>query len=106
LAGVGPDNLAYVVFTSGSTGRPKGIAVSHASLNNFVHWYRRAYGLTPADRVAQLASLSFDIGISDLWTTLTAGACLDLPDDDDARLVPRKLLARLAAAGITVVFLT
>ena len=45
-SGVQADNLAYVIYTSGSTGRPKGVQVSHANLNNLVHWHVDTYHLT------------------------------------------------------------
>ncbi|GAA3583079.1 hypothetical protein GCM10022419_076040 [Nonomuraea rosea] len=73
-AAVRPGDPAYVVYTSGSTGRPKGVLVEHGSLALRVRWMRHAYGLRPADRVVQFASLSFDAHAEELYPALTAGA--------------------------------
>src|SRR5437762_13246227 len=71
-------NLAYVIYTSGSTGKPKGVAIPHRSLASFVVSARLAYGLEPTDRVLQLASLSFDTSVEEIFTCLTCGATLVL----------------------------
>jgi amino acid adenylation domain-containing protein len=76
--GVRPENLAYVIYTSGSTGRPKGTLVEHRGLVNTAAAERSVFGLTPADRVLQFASLSFDASIFELVLALEAGACLCL----------------------------
>ncbi|HXO20610.1 MAG TPA: amino acid adenylation domain-containing protein, partial [Thermoanaerobaculia bacterium] len=98
------DQLAYVIYTSGSTGRPKGVEVTHGGLANLVAWHRRTYGVTAADRATQLASPAFDASGWEIWPYLAAGASLHLPDDD-VRASPRRLLAWLAAEGITLSFL-
>jgi amino acid adenylation domain-containing protein len=86
-----PGHLAYLIYTSGSTGVPKAVAVEHASLANLAAWHRRRFAVTPEDRATQLAGLSFDASVWEVWPYLTAGACLYLPDDDTlssaARLV-------------------
>ena len=67
-----PDNLAYVIYTSGSTGKPKGVIVEHLAL---VQPYPRRccshYAVTPADRVLQSASFSFDTSV---WKILAGSA--------------------------------
>src|SRR6218665_718063 len=54
------DNLAYVIYTSGSTGKPKGVAVAHGPLGMHVQTIGVAYGMTPADKELQFASINFD----------------------------------------------
>ncbi|WP_344056182.1 amino acid adenylation domain-containing protein, partial [Sphaerisporangium rubeum] len=81
-----PDDPAYVIHTSGSTGRPKGVLVEHGALAARVRWMRQEYGLGPADRVAQFASLSFDTHVEELWPALTAGASVLLLPDGAATL--------------------
>src|SRR5262249_22808947 len=64
---------AYVIYTSGSTGRPKGVELTHAGVVNLVRWHRRAYGLADAPaaaRAAQVAELSFDAAVWELWPYL------------------------------------
>ncbi|HEX6751658.1 MAG TPA: amino acid adenylation domain-containing protein [Longimicrobium sp.] len=68
------DALAYVIYTSGSTGRPKGVGVSHRSLVSHNRAAAELFGLTPADRVAQIASIGFDISVEEIFPTWAAGA--------------------------------
>lgn len=56
-------NMAYAIWTSGSTGRPKSVAVSHGPLGRLGQEAIRAYRLTPAGRVLQLASVGFDTSL-------------------------------------------
>lgn len=74
----GPRTLAYVVYTSGSTGRPKGVEVEHRSLANLALAQGLACGTTPADRLAQTASPSFDATVMEIWHPLVAGASLHI----------------------------
>lgn len=100
-----PHNLAYVMYTSGSTGRPKGVMVEHAALASFTSWYRREYGVRPADRLAMINSPGFDASVMDLWPALTAGACVHVADHE-IRLSPERLQAWLLENRISIVFLT
>jgi amino acid adenylation domain-containing protein len=81
-----PDQPAYVIYTSGSTGQPKGVLVEHGALASRVHWMREAYGIGPADRVAQFASLSFDAHAEEVYPALASGASLLLLPDGAATL--------------------
>jgi amino acid adenylation domain-containing protein len=73
-----PRELAYILYTSGSTGRPKGVMVDQGSLANHAFACVERYGLTPADRVLQFASLAFDVAAEELFPTWAAGACVVL----------------------------
>ncbi|MEO6196237.1 MAG: amino acid adenylation domain-containing protein [Thermoanaerobaculia bacterium] len=84
LAGDGPalpQSPAYVIYTSGSTGRPKGVLVPHAGLVNYVRGAIAEYGVGPADRILQFASVSFDTSAEEIYPCLLAGGTLVLRDD-------------------------
>jgi amino acid adenylation domain-containing protein len=94
-------NLAYVIYTSGSTGSPKGVGVEHASLANYAYAAAGFFGITPADRVLQFASLSFDTSAEEIYPTLLGGATLVLRTDEMLGSAAR-FLERCAGWGVTV----
>ncbi len=74
--GASAADIAYVIFTSGSTGRPKGVEISHRAVVNFLASMQREPGLSPADVVLSVTTLSFDIAGLELYLPLTTGACV------------------------------
>lgn len=98
-----PDNLFYVVFTSGSSGRPKGVAVTDRGVVNLVRWHLRRFGLRSTDLVTQVARSGFDAAAWEIWTTLAAGAHLDIPADA-VYVDPPALARHIADRGTTVMF--
>jgi len=79
-----PDAPAYIFFTSGSTGVPKAVLGCHKGLDHFIDWQIGQFGITPADRVAQLTSLSFDVLLRDVFLPLAAGATLCIPTVEES----------------------
>ncbi|WP_175001109.1 non-ribosomal peptide synthetase, partial [Burkholderia lata] len=77
---IDPQQAAYTLFTSGSTGVPKGVDVSHRAVAHKIQALCAAYRMTADDRVVQFSSLVFDVSIEEIFTTLSAGACLLLLD--------------------------
>jgi len=69
-----PDNLAYIIYTSGSTGKPKGVQVPHRTVVNFLTSMAKEPGLTAADTLVAVTTLSFDIAVLELFLPLTVGA--------------------------------
>lgn len=72
------DNAAYLIYTSGSTGRPKGVVVPHRGMCNLAPQQARNFGVAPGARWLQTASLCFDMSLSEILLTLSAGAELVL----------------------------
>ncbi|MEU4545900.1 amino acid adenylation domain-containing protein [Nonomuraea dietziae] len=95
-----PSSAAYAIATSGSTGGPKTVLVEHGALAARVRWMREEYGLTPADRVVQFASLSFDAHVEEIFPALAAGASLVLLPEGAAGLPD--VLGSPAGRGVTV----
>lgn len=105
LWAVTPERLAYVIYTSGSTGKPKGVLVEHRGLTNLALAQSRVFGVQPASRVLQMASLNFDASISEIAMALCCGAALYLARQS-ALLPGPSLTHLLQAQAITHVTLT
>ena len=75
-------DILYVNFTSGSTGMPKGVAVSHASVIDFIQVFTKTFGITGEDVIANQAPFDFDVSVKDIYSGLYTGATV--------RLIPRE----------------
>ncbi len=100
-SGVTPENLAYVIYTSGSTGKPRGVLLNHLGLVNHSCAAVKLYGLTPADRMAQFASISFDIAIEEIFPTWISGGALVIREED-ASLAISDFLRWVSERQVTV----
>lgn len=97
-----PGDPAYMLCTSGSTGMPKPVLVSRGALAGTVRELRQLFELTPADRVLQFASLSWDTCLEEILPALTAGATLVFDDRAHGASFPG-FLRMLAERQITVI---
>ncbi|MEO8673904.1 MAG: non-ribosomal peptide synthetase, partial [Tahibacter sp.] len=95
---------AYVIYTSGSTGTPKGVAVGHAAVTRLVLG-SNYIAVSDSDRVAQLASISFDAATFEVWGALLNGACL-VGVDRETSIDPTLLSEFIHNESLSVMFLT
>ncbi|MEV5242005.1 amino acid adenylation domain-containing protein [Streptomyces cinnamoneus] len=83
-APLAPAHPVYAIYTSGSTGRPKGVVIEHRSLNLYLAWTRHAFPAV-SGRALVHSPVSFDLTVTGLLGTLTAGGCVHLTElDEDA----------------------
>ncbi|THC94412.1 hypothetical protein EYZ11_006109 [Aspergillus tanneri] len=80
---VQPSNTAYLLFTSGSTGKPKGVLMSHSAFATSIIHHGPAFGASPQWRTLQFAAHTFDISMTEFFTTLAFGGCICVPSEHD-----------------------
>lgn len=95
------NELAYILHTSGSTGEPKGVGVTHRNLVNLFWSMLQKPGITAADKVLAITSISFDIAYVELLLPLLAGAEIILADTVTAK-DGRLLLALMQRQAVTL----
>lgn len=96
-----PENLAYVIYTSGSTGKPKGVQIPHRAVVNFLTSMSQKPGMTSADRLLAVTTLSFDIAGLEIYLPLTLGASLEIVSREVSSDGSR-LLSKLTSSDATV----
>jgi len=82
-----PTDLIYVIFTSGSTGVPKAVATRHENVVNYTQSIMRKLNLADFDaggglRMANVSTLSADLGNTPIFAALASGGCLHMVPDD------------------------
>jgi non-ribosomal peptide synthetase component F len=84
------DHLANIIYPSGTTSRANGVEVTHGNLLNRVFGHRRALNVSPGDRASHVGGIPSDAAMVELWSYLTAGASIALPEES-ARAFPESL---------------
>ena len=90
------DAPAYIMYTSGSTGTPKGIVIPQHAVTRLVR-HTDYVQLGAGDRIAHLASPSFDAATFEIWGALLHGGTLVIVDRDTVAL-----RTRLTEAGVKI----
>ncbi|KAJ3316335.1 hypothetical protein HDV06_003809, partial [Boothiomyces sp. JEL0866] len=81
----------YAVFTSGSTGKPKGVVIRHSSLNNYSSQEPNILHAKKGDKIAQNASIGFDMAVGEIFATISKGATLVLREEADYSAALKKV---------------
>ncbi|KAG9230506.1 hypothetical protein BJ875DRAFT_499075 [Amylocarpus encephaloides] len=94
---------AYAIYTSGSTGPPKGVDICHSSVTNLLCSYPGNLNTRRETHVAQLLSISFDMGQWEILSTLMNGGTL-LIRTSDWKYVLKKAHTIIATPSILGTF--
>ncbi|KAF4811106.1 Nonribosomal peptide synthase chyA [Colletotrichum siamense] len=103
LAEIEMDATACVVFSSGSTGLPKAIQLTHRALSTSAYHLSTTGHLSQCSRVFNFSSFAFDLSIGELLFSLSAGATVCVPTEEERRANPSKAAGDL---GVTWALLT
>ncbi|HEY7122624.1 MAG TPA: amino acid adenylation domain-containing protein [Ktedonobacterales bacterium] len=101
LAEAAPETLAYVIYTSGSTGRPKGVQIPHRAVVNLLQAMQQRPGMSAADTLLAVTTLSFDIAALELFLPLVMGGRLVIASRETA-MSGQALIVALAHYGVTL----
>ena len=86
---VAPGELAYLLFTSGTTGVPKGVPISNANVLAYLRGIQSVCNVGPEDGFLQIADLTFDMSVHDLFLAWTSGASLSSAPENATLLSSR-----------------
>ena len=70
------ESPAYLIYTSGSTGQPKGVAMPQGVLDALIQWQNKGHTKHRCQRTLQFSSLSFDVSVQEIFSTLSQGGTL------------------------------
>lgn len=105
--GVAP--LAYLLFTSGSTGTPKMVTVTQHQVSAYVANIVERSRPSAEDRFSQLAPLSFDFSVHDIFVAWSVGASIHPCPQRDiyslASFIVRHGISIWASVPSTITFL-
>ncbi|KAI3581769.1 hypothetical protein IWW34DRAFT_903772 [Fusarium oxysporum f. sp. albedinis] len=80
---VGPEDPAIILFTSGSTGKPKGIVIDHRAFASSIRGHSETLRYRAGSRNFQFTAYTSDVSYGEIFTSLSVGACVCIPSDDE-----------------------
>jgi amino acid adenylation domain-containing protein len=78
---VSAGDLSHLIYTSGSTGTPKAVMVEHRSVAQLTAWAEQTFDDGDRDGMLASTSLSFDLSVFEVLTTLALGGRVVIVDD-------------------------
>ncbi|KAK8856838.1 nonribosomal peptide synthase [Apiospora arundinis] len=104
-ASVTPDHLAFLLFTSGSTGKPKAIMIDHTAFCSSMRGHGETLCYNKGGRNLQFTAYTSDVSIGEIFTSLTRGATVCIPSDEE-RMNMNDLAAAMERMRVDWAFLT
>ncbi|UCH93956.1 MAG: amino acid adenylation domain-containing protein [Candidatus Aminicenantes bacterium] len=98
-------DVLYTIYTSGTTGKSKGTLVENKNLVNYIHWFKQKVHLTENDRTVLTSSFGFDLGYTNIYSSILSGCQLHLIPRD-VFLSPEGLLGYMIRHRITYIKVT
>ncbi len=95
------NEICYLLYTSGSTGTPKGVLISHANLSHLLNACHELFSFTPEDKWIWYHACGFDFSIWEIFSALTTGATLFIPNAK-IKNNPQSLLSFILENKITI----
>ncbi|WDV47446.1 amino acid adenylation domain-containing protein [Clostridiaceae bacterium M8S5] len=74
-------DLLYIIYTSGTTGKPKGIQTEHRNVISYIKSFNKLYNINENSTTLLQASMTFDGFVEEVFTVLTVGGKLVIPED-------------------------
>lgn len=71
------EDVIYTIYTSGSTGSPKGVEITYGTLCNYISNCIKKYGIDGESIFGFFTSISFDLSITAIFTTLVTGGQIE-----------------------------
>ena len=68
----------YIIYTSGSTGNPKGVTIAYKTFCNYINFSIRNYDIDEKTIFGFFTSISFDLSLTAIFTTLCCGGKLEM----------------------------
>ncbi|KAJ1977857.1 hypothetical protein H4R35_002129, partial [Dimargaris xerosporica] len=81
-----PSDLAWLIYTSGSTGQPKGVMTEHRAAANHFCGARTSLSIDEHTVTPTVLTPTFDVSVSQIWTTLSFGGTVLVTDRDFAHV--------------------